>query len=62
MCGRAKTTPASREVLERRLDVPSVAHPPDQPFYRHHRQPEGLEPVPRVGAHRLPGQGAQLPA
>ena len=40
--------------------MPAVAHPPDQPARRHHRQPEDLKPVPRVRAHRLPGQRPQL--
>ncbi len=53
---------AGREVLERGPDMPSVAHSPDQPVHRHHRQPEDLEPVARVRAHGLPGQRAQLAA
>ncbi len=53
---------AGREVPERGLDVPGGAHPRGQPPGRHHRQPESLKPVPRVRAHRLPGQRAQLTA
>src|SRR5258707_2652444 len=41
---------------------PSSSPPPAGPFRRHHRQPEGLEPVARARAHRLPGQGPQLAA
>ena len=41
---------------------PLVDWDPDQPVHRHHRQPEGLEPVARVRAHGLPGQRAQLTA
>ena len=53
---------AGREVVERGPDMPGVARPPGQPARRHHRQPESLEPVPRVRAHRLLGQGPQLAA
>ena len=53
---------AGREVLERGPEMPSVAHPTDQPVHWHHRQPEDLEPVARVRAHGLPGQRAQLAA
>ena len=41
---------------------PLVDWDPDQPVHRHHRQPEGLEPVARVRARGLPGQRAQLTA
>jgi hypothetical protein len=52
---------ARRYILKCCLEMPAVVHPARQPLGRHHRQPENLQPVPRVGPHCLPGQCPQLP-
>src|SRR5690349_10536185 len=62
MSGRAKTTPRSAARCWSGARTCPVSRPPGQPVRRYHRQPESLEPVARVRAHRLPGQGPQLAA